>query len=442
MVRELSHQSKNAEPTPFHHMVARLAEEGRLMRLYTQNVDCLDVGMEPLATTVPLNEKGPWPKSIQLHGGLGKMVCSMCKHLSEFDGALFEGPEAPSCKECEERDSLRAISNMRSHGIGRLRPRMVLYNEHNPDEDAIGAVSHADLKKAPDAVIVVGTSLKIPGVRRLAKEMCAVTRGRRGGFTAWINLDPEPLGADFKETWDLVIRGKSDDIARQVALPHWDDKNPGEYVILSKEEHKLAKGEFAVVLESNPSLASGIITPGASPRRQPSLPFEGLGPSKQTKLSFGKPALAAGAPGKVKKPRKKPAASKAAPRGKITNAFTNMKTTKPAATKSSKPAKGMDSQGPDSSAFFARSFQPQAPPAKHQDSSKLGPVSSQDHRVNSDPADSHHTGQKSASGRVPLPSGPKSKTSKTPATPTAVPYDRAATISPTSTPRGMENLLS
>src|SRR5580700_2394404 len=82
MVRELSHLTRSAQPTLFHHMLATLAEEGRLMRLYTQNVDGIYTALEPLATTVPLNPKGPWPRTIQLHGGLEKMVCTKCGELS------------------------------------------------------------------------------------------------------------------------------------------------------------------------------------------------------------------------------------------------------------------------------------------------------------------------------------------------------------------------
>ena len=133
-----------------------------MLRLYTQNVDGIDTRLEPLATAIPLEEKGPWPKTIQLHGGLDKMVCSKCGELSDFKADLFEGTETPPCSACEGMDMAREACGKRSHGIGRLRPRMVLYNEYNPDQDAIGAVTTADLKSRPDAVIVVGTSLKIP----------------------------------------------------------------------------------------------------------------------------------------------------------------------------------------------------------------------------------------------------------------------------------------
>src|SRR5690606_16677460 len=117
--------------------------------------------------------------------------------------------------------------------------RIVLYNEYNPDEEAIGNVSKADLRRVPDAVIVVGTSLKIPGVRRIVKEMCQLTRSRRDGLTAWINIDPEPQGAEFKDCWDLVVRGKSDDIAELVNLPRWDQQDIGDpkgYMVSGDEQ--------------------------------------------------------------------------------------------------------------------------------------------------------------------------------------------------------------
>ncbi|RKF59271.1 NAD-dependent protein deacetylase hst4 [Erysiphe neolycopersici] len=261
MVRELSRKTKNVKPTPFHDMLATLAEEGRLLRLYTQNVDGIDVRIQPLATNVPLNLKGPWPKSIQLHGGLGKMVCSKCSHLADFDASLFEGPTAPPCSQCEENEGVRIAAGLRSHGVGRLRPRILLYNEHNPDEDAIGAVSFADITKGPDAVIVVGTSLQVPGIRRLVREMCHKTRTRKNGFTAWINHDPEPSGADLKDCWDMVVRADCDDVARIVGLPKWYDKDCGEYTILEKQIPPNVRKQCHVVVDSKPGHLKNQIMP-------------------------------------------------------------------------------------------------------------------------------------------------------------------------------------
>jgi len=223
MVRNMSKLTKNAKPTKFHHMLATLAQDDRLMRLYTQNVDGIDTGLEPLATAIPLKKAdGKWPKTVQLHGGLDKMVCSKCAELTTFDADLFDGPEPPVCPTCVELDRVRTdIAGKRSHGIGRLRPRMVLYNEHNPDDEAIGAVTKDDLRKRPDAIIVVGTSMKIPGVKRIVREMCATVRDRRDGVTIWINNDPEPVGKEFEDCWDIVVRGTCDEVAKHVGLRQW-----------------------------------------------------------------------------------------------------------------------------------------------------------------------------------------------------------------------------
>jgi NAD-dependent histone deacetylase SIR2 len=337
--------TRQANPTLFHHMIATLAEEGRLMRLYTQNVDGIDTSLEPLRTNVPLNSRGPWPKTIQLHGGLEKMVCTKCRALSDFDASLFEGSEPPSCKACEELDEIRTtMAGKRSHGIGRLRPRIVLYNEYNPDEEAIGAVTTADLKSRPDAVIVVGTSLKVPGVRRIAREMCQVARGRKDGFTAWINNAPEPVGPEFKDCWNLVIRGDCDEVARQAAIPKWDDKDIGTYNIVTGQDTQRSSIKVEVnggVKHKAVEKTQGMVTPTASPRTRSPAPAKDLKKMKQPKLfatastTATKPTKPATSTATKKKPAKKPAAAK---NNKITKAFTTTKASKPSSVKLSKQA--------------------------------------------------------------------------------------------------------
>ncbi|OAR03148.1 hypothetical protein LLEC1_07834 [Akanthomyces lecanii] len=296
MVRDMSEMSAKAVPTPFHQMLASLAQEGRLLRLYSQNIDCLDTQMQPLETKVPLNPKGPWPKTIQLHGGLQHMVCTKCSELSPLKAELFNGPEPPLCAACAEQDSIRTTyGGKRSHGIGRIRPRFVLYNEYNPDEEAIGNVSSADLRTRPDAVIVVGTTLKVPGTRRLVKELCQVARGRKDGFTAWINLSPEPKGVDLKDCWDMVVQSKCDNVARLTALPHWN-LDIGEDYLVSKDEPSTNKTNIEISLPSTPPAADDNIidTPHpttedtqAIPTPKPSPKLAAAKQPKQAKLAFG-----------------------------------------------------------------------------------------------------------------------------------------------------------
>ena len=274
MVRNLSKLTRSATATPFHHLLATLAEEGRLLRLYSQNVDGIDTALPPLATQVPLPRKAPWPKTIQLHGGLEKMVCSKCHELSDFQPELFDGPTPPVCSNCVEADEVRTNhAGKRSHGVGRLRPRMVLYNEHNPDDEAIGSVVKADLKTRPDALIVVGTTLKVPGVKRIVREMCKVVRDRRDGTTIWVNNDPPPPGPGFE--WDLIVKGPCDHVASLASMPKWDGKVEGEAATAEEEEKIKADPHHFDIVITTPSKPKtyeriqGVVTPVASPRFSP-----------------------------------------------------------------------------------------------------------------------------------------------------------------------------
>lgn len=280
MVRTLSDQTKSAQPTAFHHLLATLAHEGRLLRLYTQNVDGIDTSLPPLKTKVPLPKMKPWPKTVQLHGSLEYMVCSKCHTVSDFASELFDGPAPPACPSCQDDDLARQAVDKRSHGVGRLRPRMVLYNEHNPDDEAIGACSQADLKARPDAVIVVGTTLKVPGVCRIVREMCATARDRKDGVTIWINNEPEPKTKNLENLWDLIVQGPCDEVARYAAMQKWDDPVSKDVADDELPKHK----PFVVIGTPKKGIkVQGMLTPAQSPRIGPQsrmLPGEPSTPSK------------------------------------------------------------------------------------------------------------------------------------------------------------------
>ena len=302
MVRKLSRMASNAKPTSFHHLLARLSSEGRLLRLYTQNVDGLETELPPLRTEVPLNHKAPWPQTIQLHGGLEKMICQKCRHVSDFEPDLFDGPVPPSCPECEAQDHARTThAGKRSHGVGKLRPRMVLYNEHNPDEEAIGAVTAADFRTRPDAVVVVGTSMKIPAVRRIVHEMCSIVRDRKEGTTIWINRDPEPTGKDLENLWDLIVKGDSDEVAQLANMRDWDDDTPDiveNYTDSDVERVRSSQGEITVEIKTPKKqvlakidLAAAAMTPPMSPKpRQIDIKIEETKPLTP-KITINIPAI-------------------------------------------------------------------------------------------------------------------------------------------------------
>ena len=66
------------------------------------------------------------------------------------------------------------------------------------------------MKAGPDAVFLVGTVLKVPGAKRLARELCRAVKAR-GGATVWINKDVPASG--LKLSLDLILQGDCDEVA-------------------------------------------------------------------------------------------------------------------------------------------------------------------------------------------------------------------------------------
>jgi NAD-dependent histone deacetylase SIR2 len=209
-VKDLHKLCNTASPTRFHEYLNSISNEGRLARLYTQNIDCLDTKLPGLNTKTPLER--PWPKTVQLHGTINTMVCSKCHWTSPLQPDLFDTEEVgqvPDCPECLELDNVRKIAGKRTQGVGKLRPRIVLYNEGNPDAEAIGSVSESDLNSRPDGLVVVGTTLKIPGVKRIVREMAQAVHAAKGAVV-WMNIDDPPQFYNMKEfenTFDLIVKG-------------------------------------------------------------------------------------------------------------------------------------------------------------------------------------------------------------------------------------------
>jgi NAD-dependent histone deacetylase SIR2 len=96
--------------------------------------------------------------------------------------------------------------------------------------------------------------MKIPGVRRIVREMCRVVRGRKDGITMWINRDSPPVGKDFEDCWDLVIKGDSDEVARLARLDPSD--NEVMEITASDEERIRQQGKPSVVIPIRKSSVS------------------------------------------------------------------------------------------------------------------------------------------------------------------------------------------
>jgi len=235
MIAQLSDLSEAAEPTAFHNVLRALDNRGRLLRVYTQNIDALEqkcglsfgvpefdgkrskpkskgkikaatgesanldvVGSvrdvkEPQSDCVAVTDRLPSPpvevpRCIPLHGTLQSMHCQVCNHafpLSEYIPLLASGLP-PQCPECTTAETARQLIGKRPRKIGRLRPSVVLYNEAHKDGEGVGEVVRKDLlgcskgkgKSGADLLLVVGTSLKVPGTKRMVREFSKAVKAR------------------------------------------------------------------------------------------------------------------------------------------------------------------------------------------------------------------------------------------------------------------------
>ncbi|SCU81765.1 LADA_0C00958g1_1 [Lachancea dasiensis] len=218
MITQLHAQCQEVKPTRFHRLLNSIAQEGRLRRLYTQNIDGLEDQTSHLQSKTPLEL--PFPTTIQLHGSIKHMACNKCSKIYHFDPLIFKCQDdrtdvelVPSCPQCTEFEAVRAVAGMRSQGIGKLRPRVVLYNEIHPEGESIGSVVLKDLKGKPDCLIIVGTTLKIPGVRTMCKQFARKVHDSRG-IVIWINNEPPAKTLEeFVECIDLVVIGDCQNVS-------------------------------------------------------------------------------------------------------------------------------------------------------------------------------------------------------------------------------------
>lgn len=212
MIAQLSELSQAAQPTAFHHLLRALDDRGRLLRVYTQNIDAIEQKsglsfgvpafegtkrakskptspQQPIPSTSRLPTPPPeTPRCIPLHGTLQSMHCQTCNHsfpLLAHHPALRSGLPPP-CPECTSVSAVRALVGKRPRGIGKLRPSVVLYNEAHKDGEGVGEVVRKDLIGAKgrasgaDLLLVVGTSLRVPGTKRMVREFAKAVRVRGG----------------------------------------------------------------------------------------------------------------------------------------------------------------------------------------------------------------------------------------------------------------------
>lgn len=123
--------------------------------------------------------------------------------------------------------------------IGKLRPGIVLYDEPHPLGDEIGAIETADLARKPDLLIIMGTSLKVHGLKKLVKEFAKAVHasGANGrskspiipkGKVIFVNKTPP--SSEWDGIIDYHIEGETDAWVTRV-LDDWKKARPADWEV-------------------------------------------------------------------------------------------------------------------------------------------------------------------------------------------------------------------
>ncbi|TGJ82482.1 hypothetical protein E0Z10_g6260 [Xylaria hypoxylon] len=259
----LRQRVKDVEPTVTHRFIAQMRDVGKLARVYTQNIDEIEkkIGLstdlkhgfgnkkrksvkqqfsesseKEEVTQVPddANAAGtidavhasqksedvastpskPHPnlspdkgvECVFLHGSLHSLRCFVCGKLCDWDedgreSCTLSG-EQPECPHCAGATAARQEKGKRALGIGKLRPDIVLYGEEHPQSDLISPIVQHDLAAGPDLLLVLGTSLRVHGLKVMVKEFAKAVH-KKGGKVIFINFTKpsESVWGDVLDYW-------------------------------------------------------------------------------------------------------------------------------------------------------------------------------------------------------------------------------------------------
>jgi NAD-dependent SIR2 family protein deacetylase len=198
-VSSLAEIAAQAQPTAFHKLLGALQSAGILGRVYTQNIDDLEI-------KTGLTTGGNNPNCVQLHGSAMEVICTHCSFTENVyhHFITLKSGELPSCPQCESRIEERRIQEKRSLGQGGfLRPSIILYGESHPKGEDIYELQIIDEKRA-DCLLVVGTSLKTFGAVDLIKKLSANLQRNKRGQVYYMDLENPPLG--LFNVFDHIVR--------------------------------------------------------------------------------------------------------------------------------------------------------------------------------------------------------------------------------------------
>lgn len=153
----------------------------------------------------------------------------------------------------------RMARSARAIRVGSLRPAIVLYDETHPLGDDIGTIHTTDINRKPDMLIIMGTSLKVHGLKKLVKDFAKTIHSSPSSSTASspskkpykvLFVNKTPPGAEWSDVIDYHISGESDAWSAKV-LEDWKKMRPADWEIqqtlVAADTENVAPGALKVI---------------------------------------------------------------------------------------------------------------------------------------------------------------------------------------------------
>ncbi|KAJ6504403.1 DHS-like NAD/FAD-binding domain-containing protein [Mycena vulgaris] len=296
-IAQLKQSIDAATPGPTHHFLQLLDSKKKLLRSYTQNIDGFEARAGLLGSAsqeAKSNGKGKSKirtkevRNVQLHGDIHRVRCRSCsaeypctpEHISMFNEGL-----APDCPECLERAEARVARSARTIKVGSLRPAIVLYDEPHPLGDDIGTIQCADVSRKPDMLIIMGTSLKVHGLKKLVKEFAKIVHSagpssplkakKWAGKVVFVNRTPP--AAEWAGIIDYHVVGETDAWVEKV-VEDWKKMRPSDWevqqTLVANDGDVSMSGNFKVVASTKTKAKDTKKKPRKDEENVPPLPMD------------------------------------------------------------------------------------------------------------------------------------------------------------------------
>ncbi|CAE6533102.1 unnamed protein product [Rhizoctonia solani] len=295
---EISHTHGTSPTLPRSSSSERSTAPSPASHLYTPSeTTSSSTQTSPASTPVPTPQL---PRCVPLHGTLKNLYCPSC-YLTlplckpEYLESLGLGNPL-ACPQCTELDGTRRLVGKRTRGVARLRPGVVLYNEPHREGEAerVGECVRRDLiglgsgqlsrtnsgrkrRGGDDLLIVAGTSLRIPGAKRIVREFAKA-------------LHPAPCVNSDNDTQTDQPAVKTVYLNLEFPVPtrEWDGVFDvwvqGDVQTFARGFEKYREAELFLGSVGGPSTVAQSKSNTPSRTRQPRTPTRGGTPSRKSPL--------------------------------------------------------------------------------------------------------------------------------------------------------------